>query len=101
MGKNKPMPKDQFVAMFNDVFLKIWKPYQKETELNKDEYGTLISVVDEIIDKYKNYTYVGKDGEVKAYVEDYALTTLAIICANENKKSMEQQKLLDILNGVA
>ena len=101
MGRNKPMPREQFVSMFNDVFLKIWKPYQKETELNKEEDTNLISIVDEIIDKYKNYTYIGKDGEIKAYVEDYALTTLAIICANEHEKTLEQQKLLDILNGVA
>ena len=83
---NMPMPKVQFVAMLNDVFLKIWKPFQKESELSREDYARLLSIVDEIIDKYKNYTYTASNGEVKS---------------NEKEKIKEQQKLLDILNGIA
>ena len=97
---NMPMPNEQFVAMLNDVFLKIWKPFQKETELNKEDYARLLSIVDEIIDKYKNYTYTASNGEVKSYIEDYALDTMTIVMANEKEKIKEQQRLLDILNGV-
>ena len=97
---NMPMPNEQFVAMLNDVFLKIWKPFQKESELSREDYARLLSIVDEIIDKYKNYTYTASNGEVKSYVEDYALDTMTIVMANEKEKIKEQQKLLDILNGV-
>ncbi|SEA86104.1 hypothetical protein SAMN05216349_13917 [Oribacterium sp. KHPX15] len=98
---DKPMPKEKFVAMMNDVFLKIWKPYQKDNELSTDEYTKLLETVDEIIDKYKEYTYTTESGERKAYVENYAITTLTIIMANEKEKRQEQKKLLDILNGIS
>ncbi len=88
--------------MMNDLFVKLWKPSQKEGELTQEEFGNIIKTVDELIEKYKDYTCdtsVENEQEVHTYMEAFALNTLSMITANEEKKQDEQKKLLDILNG--
>lgn len=103
-----PLTNNEFKAMLNDVVLKLWNPAQKEKMLSKEEIRQLIETCDELIDKYKTYTYTfvakGNDGEEvqineRPYIEDFALATLEIICANEAQKKDQQDEILKYLEG--